>query len=452
MLEDPVTTSPLLQYLAPKAILGDPSSAQIDSLSENMAANSHGRRRPANPRKSEIVKSKATKVAPVLLPPEEAMKAMADEDVLFGTSSQLVREDSPTFIRDLQEAIKESESFNVLSDMIGADVSVAASSTGSNVLRRISTRNLWSEAARDSQGSLMEPEVIDLVNTPKACISTEQYSYTKPVTKPDPVLKPRAQDTGWVGIDPFAEPILQLDTETIPQKPAVSETNSEMANLVPSLPRSVAEAVLRSRPKSRSPSKKQKSPNPQADRKTDMPDFQNLTISELSKTISKYGFKPIKGKVAMVALLQKCWESKNRPALQSLPPNLNVSSLGTVHNDTIINTSKTPSPIKRKGRTSKAKNKPLSIAEDHPSVPTNPPENPRGRPRKEILSPADSNATRTEPIVKPSNTVLKHETILQASRKDVHAPHDDIEDPNPTPTPSPPRRRSPYLQLKLSRS
>ena len=448
MLEDPATASPLLQYLAPQSIAEYASTVPIDAFPEIPAASSHGRRCPAKPRKSGSVKVKALRVAPILLPPEDAMKATADQDLLFGTSSQLIIEDSPTFIRDLQEAIKASESFDTLSDINNADMSVAAVQTGSNVLRRTSTRNLWSEAARDSQGSLMKPEIIDLVDTPKACISAEQNIstiFTKPITKTGSVLKPSAQNTSWMGIDPFAEPILQLDNEPIPQKPAISDTNFETADLVPSLPRSVAEAALRSRPKSRSPSKKQRSPNLQPDPRTEMPNFRDLTISELSKTISKYGFKPIKGKAAMVAVLEKCWESKNRPALQPLPPNLNVPSLGPKEDNTTINKNKTPSPAKRKSRTLQAKNKTLSIAEHNPSVRANPSTKPRGRPRKEALPSAISDAIETESITKSSSTVLKDGTISKAARTHVLPPHDDIEDLNPPPTPSPPRRRSPLF-------
>jgi hypothetical protein len=46
---------------------------------------------------------------PILLSPESALKKVKDQDVLFGTSSQLVGDESPTFLRDLQQAMKVSE-------------------------------------------------------------------------------------------------------------------------------------------------------------------------------------------------------------------------------------------------------------------------------------------------------------------------------------------------------
>lgn len=53
---------------------------------------------------------KVTSAPQKLLSPAAAQKRLENQDILFGTSSQLVREDSPTFIRQLQQAIKESES------------------------------------------------------------------------------------------------------------------------------------------------------------------------------------------------------------------------------------------------------------------------------------------------------------------------------------------------------
>jgi len=64
----------------------------------------------ARPKAKKSTTKKVTLPPQKLLSPTAAQKRLENQDILFGTSSQLVRKDSPTFIRQLQQAIKESES------------------------------------------------------------------------------------------------------------------------------------------------------------------------------------------------------------------------------------------------------------------------------------------------------------------------------------------------------
>lgn len=52
-----------------------------------------------------------------------------------------------------------------------------------------------------------------------------------------------------------------------------------------------------------------------------MPDFKGYSITQLNREIAKYGFKTIKNRDTMVELVQRCWEGKNRLALQVLAAN-----------------------------------------------------------------------------------------------------------------------------------
>lgn len=81
---------------------------------------------------------------------------MAKQDFVFGTSSQLVTEQSPSLLRDLQIAMRHSnrmEDKNPLSFLDSDEI-------GPSDLR---TR-LWDAAARDVDGDLLDIEVVDLVN------------------------------------------------------------------------------------------------------------------------------------------------------------------------------------------------------------------------------------------------------------------------------------------------
>jgi hypothetical protein len=100
------------------------------------------------------VKSNEDNHTPELLVPEMARAIEKSQGFLFGTSSQLAAEESPSFIRDMQMAIEQSEAF--------LPPSLHTSRTGT-LLQRIraashspekAPRGMWREAARDREGGL----------------------------------------------------------------------------------------------------------------------------------------------------------------------------------------------------------------------------------------------------------------------------------------------------------
>jgi hypothetical protein len=85
-------------------------------------------------------------VKPKLLSPTQAAHRFERQNVLFGTSSQLRKEDSPEYVRQLQQVLRESEVFapaNTETPFVGYR-------HGDNVRR--SGRGLWSEAAAKMEG------------------------------------------------------------------------------------------------------------------------------------------------------------------------------------------------------------------------------------------------------------------------------------------------------------
>lgn len=105
-------------------------------------------------------KAKPKLAASKLLSPGSAIRKMDKQEILFGTSSQLVQEESPSFIREIQQAICESEA-----EIAGKNndrVENLRHSTGLPLVK--ATRSLWAAAARDfgnntlaAEGSLYKP-------------------------------------------------------------------------------------------------------------------------------------------------------------------------------------------------------------------------------------------------------------------------------------------------------
>jgi hypothetical protein len=95
-------------------------------------------------------KSKAA--AEKLLSPGTALMRMNKQDILFGTSSQLALEESPTMVRQLQYALRESE--------VEADRSLhhllPPPPRWPKLVKAIGKRGLWEASSRDVEGGLLE--------------------------------------------------------------------------------------------------------------------------------------------------------------------------------------------------------------------------------------------------------------------------------------------------------
>lgn len=106
--------------------------------------------------KAKAKTKRVTKAKPViekLLSPRSALSRLSRQDVLFGTSSQLALEESPTMVRHIQFAMKESERDVDPS----ADQLLALPSRWSGLRGPEGKRSLWAVSARDSEGGLLEP-------------------------------------------------------------------------------------------------------------------------------------------------------------------------------------------------------------------------------------------------------------------------------------------------------
>jgi hypothetical protein len=107
--------------------------------------------KPRAKKASAKAASKAKPIAEKLLSPTSAVMRVNRQDVLFGTSSQLTLEESPTMVRQIQQAMKESEQ-----DYGSSSLHLLKAPPRRQKLRQIEgTRSLWRESTRDSEGGLL---------------------------------------------------------------------------------------------------------------------------------------------------------------------------------------------------------------------------------------------------------------------------------------------------------
>ena len=403
--EESAKPAPLLQYF---------SFETADGVT------SDGFKIPAKPGSKGPIKGvKGTAQAPILLSPESALKQVGNQDFVFGTSSQLAREESPTFLRDIHAAMQAS---NEMDD----DDPFASLPTQVGGRRPISLSNcnLWSAAARDDNGKLLDVEMVDLANSPAAA----KHLSTSAVPKED-LPEPRHNDTeSWHDVEELPKALTQkvvvehrpksigpieaavgLELLSSPSSSAKSPTKLSSQAKVAS-PIAVGTAAAK-------PSKAKKTKD------FEKPDFQAYTMAQLVKEVASYHFKPIKSRDQMIKLLEKCWEGKQRMAMSSLSTNVPHSS-----------------PRK----TFKSGNEPPPSSQAQAASP----KRPRGRPKKD--SPPSSPA-------KPRTTTASVAAALSRARKSQKKAEaiEEISDSDTASTISPPRRHpsqigTPPLPLQLS--
>lgn len=312
------------------------------------------------PRKSSNkAKKSAVKKRPILLSPEDAIASANKQPVLFGTSSQLARDDSPTLLRDVRKAIAESE----LVEEGAEAVSEPGAEQNNNRVPQVprGARNLWTAAARDSNNELQEVEIStrDRFDDTPDMVGLENASVS---------LDRQRGDEAWPPND---------DNPQVPEPPEPDFGTSTLT-----LPRSLADASTKVRRSSVSPVKQSRK---SLEVTAQMPNYSGFTHAQLRKEVNKFGFKPIRKREEMIALLQRCWESTHRTALQNLSPNKALrGTSSTIGQEGVENKIKEPKKRKarkREGPTELKLSDPISNVDDI-AVPSKP----RGRPRKQALN------------------------------------------------------------------
>ncbi|KAK5992575.1 Structure-specific endonuclease subunit SLX4 [Cladobotryum mycophilum] len=372
---------------------------------ETLDENNKGKKTKAKPRKraSKNAKKKPSPPPkPILLPPAEALKEVANQNFLFGTSSQLAVENSPTFLRDLQLAMRNSNQLDVI------DLETPLSSDPIEPLERRS--KLWGAGARDADGELFDLEVTTIANMPSQKISAppkddDPFGYFQQEEKlaisDSDHFKPNSPQ----GDDPFIDTLDELPSFGLGLKEAVIDdapfsddqlsTGSPIRRIV--------------RPPPANQPEKQSSANAESPKQHDLiftdenedehqpsrPSYDLYTDAQLTKEVTSYGFKAVKSRKAKIALLEQCWQSKSRPSHPSIGQ---IAAVSTIAGQVAGN----QAPVTPEGKKARGRPRKNSISASEPQEPppsAQPPEpaRPRGRPKKD---PAASTKARKGTAVK----------------------------------------------------
>lgn len=294
--------------------------------------------------KPSASKKKADPRKQILLSPASAMRQVSRQDFLFGTSSQLAKEDDPDLLRALHEAMK-------VSNQADSDPFTTSSpeSSGLVICKKLQSR-LWGAGARDDDGALLDLEILDLTGSPprnnnnnsNVCLSQKPLAspHTSSAHKLAPAPKPTAVQSRTTTLT-IQEEDLSSDVLDLTDSPAIVATKAlffatqkcvtpvsrqnddqqpDWDDLDFMLPPSNQEQhqLLLSQAKSLSVQRPAEPPRP---------NYEQYTDAQLARDVGKYGFKPVKKRTAMIALLNQCWASKNQPGLST---QLNMSTSTTM--------------------------------------------------------------------------------------------------------------------------
>ncbi|RYP05105.1 hypothetical protein DL765_009950 [Monosporascus sp. GIB2] len=354
------------------------SGGEVKALVEHQSIIMSKNKEAAKPKKPKAKPRKKKNAGeaenPILLSPNSALKQSSNQDFVFGTSSQLVQEESPTTLRELQLAIQASNR----DDPFGESDS----------------QGLWHAGARDNDGELMNVDVVDLVRTP-ALPEKHQNDSTPSNGEQYPVSdQPKSDD--FIDIDDIA-----FDTPQT-QKAAPNQQNQH---------------ILQTQKPFTPPPSKPHIPTtaqvPLGNANIPRPTYETFTDAQLSRQLTSYGFKPVKKRQAMIALLEQCWASKNPGAVSvaSQPMSTTASLTSPKKKDTkapaptISNAEK---PVKRRGRPKKTEETAVastSKAVTAPSKSKSSPKKPRGRPKppaRKVEEIADSDSDPETEAFSPS--------------------------------------------------
>ncbi|RYP71628.1 hypothetical protein DL769_004668 [Monosporascus sp. CRB-8-3] len=355
---------------------GDEVKALVEHQSIIMSKNKEAVKPKKSKAKPREKKNAGDAENPILLSPNSALKQSSNQDFVFGTSSQLVQEESPTTLRELQLAIQ-------------------ASNRDDDPFDESDSQGLWHAGARDNDGELMNVDVVDLVRTP-ALPEKHQNDPTASNEKQFHVLD-HAKSDDFIDIDDIG-----FDTPQT-QKAAPNQQNSHFSQT--------------QKPPTPPPSKPYKPTAAQVsvgNANIPRPTYETFTDAQLSRQLASYGFKPVKKRQAMIALLEQCWASKNPGAVSvpSQPMSTTASLTSPKKKDTKVSAptiNDAEKPVKRRGRPKKTDETAVASTSKAATAPSKSkegsPKKPRGRPKqpaRKVVEIADSDSDPENEVLSPS--------------------------------------------------
>lgn len=334
---DPTSVPEGSQAGAPKAA-AEGAAEHTGNLPAKKPTRKRAARAPRNTKKKAPAPPK-----PILLSPSAALRQVANQDFLFGTSSQLAQEHSPRFLRDLAAAMKHSNGID--------QISISTPINSDTIEPQEPKRTLWNAAARDEDGDLFDLGVQELA----------QKSQDLPI------------------LDAHADPFGYVQEAS----PAGDDSFLNLSDILQPQPQSPSvEAASVRQPSSVSCSQDSGLAPPATETKelAPRPSFELYTDAQLASAVSSYGFKNVRQRGARIALLDKCWQGKQAGTITNAR---SASTLAASKSRSPIKSGRVRSPIKTPARPDSSLASASQPQEPPPSAqPMSPPKRPRGRPRK----------------------------------------------------------------------
>lgn len=344
----------------------------------------------ARGRRKIKAKPKPQKHEFIVLSPEAAVKSLEDQDFMFGTCSQLEREDSPATLRDMQTAINASE--------LEPNPSTNQEATSGSVISRFTApRNLWSEASRDFDGALAQAEVLDLVD---GC-DVSQISPRRDSNQPE-VSDGKHQEIE-IANDKHMDNASRKESSRPRANSVAVEQPSQQTGDNADKQKRAASATEESRP--------------------EMPRYSGLTDAELSKQLAVYGFKRVTKRQDKIALLQRCWKSKHgtNGDRQGNLPNTSTSetykdgkSTKVLSNSRAKSKAKSTSPADNNVLAQPAARRHQGSSRPAPSSSQKPAEPPRTSQQKPDLPPQPKSFAHVEEIEDTEDELIPSPSRLQS--------------------------------------
>ncbi|KAK4223445.1 putative structure-specific endonuclease subunit SLX4 [Podospora fimiseda] len=293
-----------------------------DKGEETQLAEGSKTKAPKKSTKATTSKKKAEPQKQILLSPASALRQVSRQDFVFGTSSQLAKEDDPDLLRALHEAMK-------VSNQADSDPFASSSPIRSEfVVRRKTESQLWAAGARDEDGELLSLEVLDLTGsspiTQDLGLSQKFLASSPPLPSQSCAPSPKQSAAEADDLDDEVPNLLGLTDSPPLANPATSFLSAQRA--IAASPRP-AENHLSEWDDYMPPSNQEHHellmsqakppppiPKPQPPPR---PRYELYTDAQLTRDVAKYGFKPVKKRTAMIALVDQCWASRNQPGLST---------------------------------------------------------------------------------------------------------------------------------------
>ncbi|EKV07831.1 Structure-specific endonuclease subunit slx4 [Penicillium digitatum] len=420
----------------------------IDSLPDTRTTKGKRRRAKETEKQSSFA----------VLSPEAAVEFLNDQDLVFGTCSQLERDDSPQTLREIQQAIRASEGLSYPEGTHKKDSRTTQESSTRSVSRLAGTRNLWCVGARDTEGSLIQLETLNVVDLTDGGEPPAKKGHDNVEQASQKSLRRDWFELEFPDIDsppekrPPLAPLTErdLDSDTLVQAPAPILAATAM-------PMTEAKAAKPAKPAKEAENTPTEAVDFQSttSQASPMPQYTGFTDAELSKQIFTYGFKAVRGRKKMIDLLQKCWESKHgrnltsgsQPTYQPEQQKDPVSKMDKVLNPT--SATKTKATVKSKSGTSiksrKSLDETLSTSISRTSLQISPKKNSRGKPTtgtSSSLMDVEEIQDSEEDIIPSPIQVQKHYADIYAkSKTSGRMEHNSLTIFTKTPHSSPTKRK-----------